>query len=63
MSTQKIRIGKKGGAKRITQKIKNIREAPLSQDVFRIVEGYAETEAKKPLKKIANPPPKTDLEG
>ena len=61
MDTHKLKIGKKGGAKRITQKIKKMREAPISKDVFRIVDDYAETELKKPLKKIATP--KIDLEG
>jgi hypothetical protein len=62
MSAQKIKTGKKGGAKRITQKIRKIRETPLSQDVFRIVNDYTESEVKKPLKKIATPPSEIDLE-
>lgn len=47
-----MKIGKKGGAKEITEKLKKIRQSPISRNVFQIVDEHAEMEHAKPLKKI-----------
>ena len=49
----KIKVGKKGGAKRIAAKLKKIRQSPISPTVFQIVDDYAEIERGKSHKKIA----------
>ena len=49
----KLKIGKKGGAKRIADNLKKIRQSPISPKVFQIVNDYAEAEHDKPLKKIS----------
>lgn len=60
MADNKLKIGQKGGAKRLTEMVKKIREAPLSKEFFRILEEGSRTKKEKP-RKIANP--KIDLEG
>jgi len=38
MKEQKLRIGKKGGAKRVAAELTKIRQTPLTDKVFEIVE-------------------------
>lgn len=57
---EKVRVGKKGAAKKLTQKLKKIRETPISKGVFQIVEDAPKSEPTLPQRKIASP--KRDLE-
>ena len=52
MTEQKIRIGKKGGAREIARKLAEIRKKPISNETLKIVEEISE-ERKKQNKKIA----------
>jgi hypothetical protein len=38
MQKREIKLGKKGGAKRIAKELTDIRKASISKDVFKIVE-------------------------
>ena len=53
-----VKIGKKGGAKRIANELTKIRETPISTDVFEIVENFNKNN-KQTDKKSAKP--STDL--
>ncbi len=53
-----IKIGKKGGAKRIANALTKIRQTPISKDVFEIVENFNKNN-KQTDKKSAKP--STDL--
>lgn len=55
MNEKKLRIGKKGGAKKIAKEFAKIRKAPLSKDVFTIIEEHHKKDSKKPAKKSARP--------
>jgi hypothetical protein len=44
---EKLKIGKKGGAKQITSEIKKIRNSRISRNVFRIVDENNELEKAK----------------
>lgn len=59
MEKKNEKKGKLGWAKRATQKIKEIRKAPIGEEVFKIVEDYKKS-SEKAVKKIATP--KLDLE-
>ena len=59
MADYKPRIGQKGGAKRLTEKLKKLREAPVSKEVIRILEEGSRIKKEKP-RKIAN---QKDLDG
>jgi hypothetical protein len=60
MTEKTPKIGKKGGAKRITDKLKQIRRTPLSKEIFQIVDESSSQTTEPKLKKIATP--KVDLE-
>ena len=53
MNTQTVKTGRKGGAKRIADKMKKIRQSPIARSVFQIVNDHAEAELRKPARKIA----------
>ena len=53
-----IKIGKKGGAKRIAKELAKIRKTPLSKEVFEIVKNFNKN-SKQSDKKSAKP--STDL--
>ena len=54
------KIGKKGGSKRIAEMLKNIRKAPISKEVFEILDRYNEKTKNTPSKKSAKP--RSDVE-
>jgi hypothetical protein len=56
----KNRIGKKGGAKRIAEEFSNVRKAPLSKELFSILDAYKKDKRQTPTKKSAKT--KTDLD-
>jgi hypothetical protein len=61
MKDEKLKIGKKGGLKKVVDMLKEIRRQPLPKEVFEIVDGhYEETQKSKHQKKIAKP--SSDLE-
>ncbi len=57
---EKAKVGKKGAAKKLTQKLKKMRETPVSKGVFQIIEDAQRNDAPMPQRKIACPKP--DLE-
>ncbi|MDZ4660031.1 MAG: hypothetical protein SGJ18_00285 [Pseudomonadota bacterium] len=60
MADQKPKIGKKGGAKRVAQKIAAMRREPLSKNIFDIIEKANQSPKSVPNKKSAKP--KSDLD-
>jgi len=47
MKDEKIKIGKKGGLKRVVKMINDIRNQSLPREVFEIVDRYYESSIKK----------------
>ncbi len=60
MTEQKPKIGKKGAAKEIARKFSELRQQPISKDVFRIVDEAYE-KRKKSDKKIAKPKDEAEI--
>lgn len=55
---KKVKIGKKGGAKRIASELTQIRNTPISKEVFEIVENFYKNNIQKDKKSAK---PSTDL--
>ena len=56
MSERKLKLPKKGGAKRVAESFRKLRERPLSKEVFDIVEAnYERMKKEKSEKKSAKP--------
>ena len=53
MKEQKPKIGKKGGAQRVTNILNEIRKQPIPKEAFEIVEKHDEKSKANPVKKIA----------
>ena len=60
MKEQKVKIGKKGGAKRLSKILNEIRKQPIPNEAFDIVDKNHKKSKELPLKKIAKT--RSDLE-
>lgn len=43
-----VKIGKKGGAKRVATEISNIRKTPISNEIYEIIKNYNKNHRKIP---------------
>ena len=63
MTDTKIKLPKKGAAKRVSDSFAKLRKRPLGKELFEIVDAnYDREKNEKPEKKIANPRPPKDVE-